>query len=36
MVPMVMSGIHPLVWVLFPGLAAIVGSVPFMLLCTRV
>ena len=33
---MVMSGIHPLVWVLFPGLAAIVGSVPFMLLCTRV
>lgn len=36
MVPMVMSGIHPLIWVLFPGLAAIVGSVPFMLLCDRV
>ena len=36
MIPMVLSGIHPMIWVLFPGLAAIVGSIPYLLLCARV
>lgn len=36
MIPMVLSGIHPMIWVLFPGLAAIIGSIPYLLLCARV
>ncbi len=36
MVPMLISGIHPMIWVLFPGFAAILCAVPFMLLCARV
>ena len=36
MIPMFISGISPFIWVLFPGLAAILGSIPFMLLCARV
>lgn len=36
MIPMLLSGLHPLLWVLFPGLAAILAGIPFMLLCARV
>ena len=36
MIPMFVSGIHPMVWAFFPAMAAILGSVPFMLLCSRV
>ncbi len=36
MVFMLLAGLHPLLWVLFPGFAAIVGAIPFMLLCARV
>lgn len=36
MVPMFISGIHPMVWVFFPAMAAVLGAIPFMLLCLRV
>ena len=36
MIPMVLSGIHPMIWVLFPGFAGILCAIPFMLLCARV
>lgn len=36
MIPMIISGIHPILWVLFPGFAGILCAVPFMLLCARV
>ncbi|WP_350455301.1 MptD family putative ECF transporter S component [Slackia heliotrinireducens] len=36
MIPMVLSGIHPFIWVLFPGLAGVLCGTPFMLLCARV
>ena len=36
MIPMLLAGLHPLLWVLFPGLAAVLAGIPFMLLCARV
>ncbi len=33
---MLMSGLHPMIWILMPGLIALTTGIPFMLMCTKV
>ena len=33
---MLLSGLHPLLWILMPGLIAIFAGIPFLMMCTKV
>lgn len=33
---MLLSGLHPLLWILMPGLIALLAGIPFLLMCVRV
>lgn len=33
---MLMSGLHPMLWILMPGLIALFSGIPFMLMCAKV
>lgn len=33
---MLMSGLHPILWILMPGLIALFSGIPFMLMCAKV
>lgn len=33
---MLLSGLHPLLWILMPGLIAIFAGIPFLLMCAKV
>lgn len=33
---MLLSGLHPLLWILMPGLIALFSGIPFMLMCAKV
>lgn len=33
---MLLGGLHPLLWVLMPGLVALVGSIPYMIMVQKV
>ena len=33
---MLLSGLHPLLWILMPGLIAIFAGIPFLMMCAKV
>ena len=33
---MLLSGLHPLLWILMPGLIAVFAGIPFLMMCTKV
>lgn len=33
---MLLSGLHPLFWILMPGLIAVFAGIPFLMMCTKV
>ena len=33
---MILSGLHPLLWILMPGLIAVFAGIPFLMMCTKV
>lgn len=33
---MLISGFHPMLWILMPGLIAVFAGIPFLLMCTKV
>ena len=33
---MLVSGLHPLLWILMPGLIALFAGIPFLLMCAKV
>ncbi|MCH1983134.1 MptD family putative ECF transporter S component [Ruminococcus sp. OA3] len=33
---MLLGGLHPMLWILMPGLIALFSGIPFMLMCTKV
>lgn len=33
---MLLSGLHPLLWILMPGLIAVFAGIPFLMMCAKV
>ena len=33
---MLLSGLHPMLWILMPGLIAVFAGIPFLMMCTKV
>lgn len=33
---MLLSGLHPLLWILMPGLIAVFAAIPFLMMCAKV